>query len=82
MSVLKINYHKSEVVVFGVDEETKSRVANNLNFKVGSQPMKYIGFPISVRKLKMFRGVVDKMRKKLQPWNRAETLHLREADYN
>jgi hypothetical protein len=32
--------------------------------------MKYLGFPISNKKLKMwvFRGLVEKMRKKLHPW--------------
>jgi hypothetical protein len=53
MSGLKINYHKSEVVVFGVDKETESNIAKALNCTTGSLPMKYLGFPISDRKLKM-----------------------------
>jgi hypothetical protein len=70
MSGLKINYHKSEVIVFGAEEETKIRIANMLNCKPGALPMRYLGFPISDKKLKMevFRGTVEKMRKKLQPW--------------
>jgi hypothetical protein len=70
MSGLKINYHKSEEVVFGVDEDTGDQIANSLNCKKGVLPMKYLGFPISDKKLKMgaFKGVVEKMRKKLQPW--------------
>jgi hypothetical protein len=70
MSGLKINYHKSEVVVFGVDEETKTNIANMLNCARGVLPFKYLGFPISNRKLKAeaFSEVVAKMRKKLQPW--------------
>jgi hypothetical protein len=70
MSRLKINYHKSEVVVFGVDEETKTNIANMLNCARGVLPLKYLDFPISNRKLKVeaFSEIVEKMRKKLQPW--------------
>jgi hypothetical protein len=32
MSDLKMNYHKSEAFVFGMDENEKSRVANMLNY--------------------------------------------------
>jgi hypothetical protein len=69
MSGLKINYHKSEIVVFGVEKETETNIVKALNCTTRSLPMKYLGFPISDRKLKMeaFGGVVDKM-KKLQPW--------------
>jgi retron-type reverse transcriptase len=51
MSGLKINYHKSEVVTFGVDKENEDNIANMLNCKVGSLPMKYLGFPISDKRL-------------------------------
>ena len=67
---LKINYHKSDMVVFGVDQEEQQRVANILNCKVGALPMQYLGLPISDRHLgaNSFVGVVEKMRKKLAPW--------------
>jgi hypothetical protein len=70
MSGLKINYHKSEVIVSGAEEETKIRIANMLNCKSGALPIRYLGFPISDKKLRMevFRGTIEKMRKKLQPW--------------
>jgi hypothetical protein len=51
MSGLKINYHKSEVVTFGVDKENEDRIANMLNCKVWGLPMKYLGFPISDKRL-------------------------------
>jgi hypothetical protein len=51
MSGLKINYHKSEVVTFGVDKENEDRIANMLNCKVWGVPMKYLGFPISDKRL-------------------------------
>jgi hypothetical protein len=62
--------HKSEVVAFGADENYQTMIANTLNCKKGRLPMTYLGFPISDKKLKMeaFRGIGDKMRKKLQPW--------------
>ena len=47
MSGLKINYHKSEVIVFGVEEEEQQRIANMLNCKIGKLPMTYLGIPIS-----------------------------------
>ena len=66
---MKINYHKSEVLVFGVDKEEQDRVANMLNCKVGKLPLNYLGLPISDRKLgvKTFDKVQLKMRNKLQP---------------
>jgi len=70
MSGLKINYHKSEVLVFGVEESEQVRIANMLNYKIGSLPVNYLEIPISDRNLgvKDFKGMVSKMRKKLQPW--------------
>ena len=62
---LKINYHKSEVIVFGADQGEQQRVANILNYKVGALPMQYLGLPISDRHLRAnsFTCVVEKMGK-------------------
>jgi hypothetical protein len=70
MSGLKINFHKGEVVALGVDKQTEENIANMLNCKVGQLPMKYLGFPISDKRLGTgaFSGVVEKMRHRLQPW--------------
>ena len=67
---LKINCHKSEMIAFGVDEEEQQVLANILNCRIGQMPMKYLGFPISDRSLgvQVFKDMVEKMRKKLQPW--------------
>jgi hypothetical protein len=43
LSGLKINYHKSEAILFGMEEEEQVRIANMLNCKVGSLPMRYLG---------------------------------------
>jgi len=70
MSGLKINYHKSEVYVFGVNESRQTEFSNMLNCRKGELPMKYLGFPIHDKKLpvKAFEGLVNKMKGKLQPW--------------
>jgi hypothetical protein len=51
LSGLKINYHKSEAIFFGMEEEEQVRIANMLNCKVGSLPMRYLGIPLSDVKL-------------------------------
>ena len=70
MSGLKINYHKSELITFGMDSEEQHAIANMLNCKMGEMPMRYLGFPISSRNVGVggFKSIVEKMRKKLQPW--------------
>lgn len=45
---LKINYHKSELYVFGAEQGDNLRMANNSNYKLETLPMKYLGIPISV----------------------------------
>jgi hypothetical protein len=51
LSGLKINYHKSEVVTFGMEKGEEEKIANMLNCGVGKLPMKYLGFPISDSKM-------------------------------
>lgn len=70
LSGLKINYHKSEVFVFGVSQEEKERMANMLNCVFGSFPMKYLGIPISFKHINMesFRPLIHKLRNRLDPW--------------
>lgn len=53
MPGLKINYHKSEVFVFGESQVDKERKANMLNCVLGELPLKYLGIPISDRYLNM-----------------------------
>lgn len=67
---LKINFHKSEVLVFGVHQEEKEKLANMLNCTLGALPMIYLGIPISDKHLNMgaFNPMVQKMLKRLDPW--------------
>jgi hypothetical protein len=51
MSSLKINYHKSEVMVLGVPREESAKIAKLLNCKEGALPMRYLGIPVSNMKL-------------------------------
>jgi hypothetical protein len=75
MSGLKINYHKSEVMVLGVPVEESARIARMLNCKEGALPMKYLGILVSNKKMYfadlMFVGV--KVEKRLPVW---QGLHL------
>ena len=70
LSGLMINYHKSDVYVFGVDQERKEVLANMLNCRLGYWPMKYLGLPIFEHKVgsHAFTSLVDKMKKKLDRW--------------
>jgi hypothetical protein len=70
LSGLKINYHKSEVILFGYSEEEKEKKANMLNCRLGDLPIKYLGIPISDRVLGIgaFQGILNKMIKRLDPW--------------
>ena len=47
MSGLKINFDKSEVVVLGFSEEEQQRIADNLNCRLSSFPISYLGMPLS-----------------------------------
>lgn len=43
LSRLKINFHKSEVYAFGVNQESKEYMGNMPNCVLGNLPMKYLG---------------------------------------
>jgi hypothetical protein len=51
MSSLKINFHKTEVIVVGASKEDSTRIANCLNCKEGELPMKYLRIPVTTDKL-------------------------------
>jgi hypothetical protein len=69
MTGLKINFHKSEVYVFGYTQSEKERLANILNCVLGVIPLKYLGIPISGHHLGMgaFSPIFQKMCKRLDP---------------
>ena len=51
MSGLKINYHKSEVYVFGVEETRQIEISNMLNCKIEKLPMTRSYLPKHLRGL-------------------------------
>jgi hypothetical protein len=51
LSSMKINFHKSEVIVMGVEAEKHARVARILNCKQGKFSFTYLGFTMSDHKL-------------------------------
>jgi hypothetical protein len=65
MSGLKINFHKSEVFVFGAVQQERERMANMLNCSLGTLSMKYLGISISDGRLKpsVFDHFVGKIEK-------------------
>jgi hypothetical protein len=70
LSGLKINYHKSEVIVMGLSHEEQARVAHILNCQVGAFPFKYLGFPMSDRKLSIadLEPFVVIVGNRIEPW--------------
>ena len=70
LSGLKINYHKSDVFGFGMDQGEKECLANMLNCKLGAWPLKYLGIPIAESRLgsSAFNHIKQKMVKKIDPW--------------
>jgi hypothetical protein len=48
---MKTNFHKSEVIVLGVEQEEEARVARLLNCKQWKLPFTYLGFTLSDHKL-------------------------------
>jgi hypothetical protein len=67
---LKINFHKSEVFVFGVSQGDKELLANKLNYALGELPMKYLGFHVSDSHITIasFSHIVQKIYKRLDHW--------------
>jgi hypothetical protein len=70
MSGLKINFDKSEVVVSGLEEGAKQRVANLLNCKLGKFPIKYLGLPMSDCPLSVAEWgfLTEKVGHRVDPW--------------
>ena len=70
ISGMKINYHKSEVIVIGVPTTEQARVARLLNCQEGKFPFTYLGFPMSNHKLTIadLEPVVAKVGFRMDPW--------------
>jgi hypothetical protein len=65
MSGLKINYHKSELVTFGMEKEEHDLVDNMLNCKVRLMPISHTYIRIQTFRA---RGITMNIRDNLQAW--------------
>jgi hypothetical protein len=70
LSGMKIKFHKSEVIVMGVEAEEKARVAQLLNYKQGKIPFTYLGFTMSEHKTTIadMEPLVATVGKRAAPW--------------
>jgi hypothetical protein len=70
MSGLKINFEKSEVLLIGDDNTLALQCANIFNCQIGLFPLKYLGVPISARRLRVidWAKLEEKSAKKLEVW--------------
>jgi hypothetical protein len=70
LSGMKINFHKSEVIVMGADADEQARVARLLNCKQGKFPFTYLGFTMSDHKLSIadMESLVAAVGKKAALW--------------
>ncbi|KAE8789928.1 retrotransposon unclassified [Hordeum vulgare] len=70
MSGLKINFDKSEVVVLGYSEVEQHRIADNLNCKLASLPISYLGMPSAESRILVsgFDPLVGRVASRAEPW--------------
>lgn len=70
MSGLKINFDKSEVIVMGYSEAEQQRIADNLNCRLATFPIEYLGMPLSDSKvlLTAFDPLMGKVAARAEPW--------------
>ena len=68
---LKVNVGKSEIVPIG-EVNNLDALANILQCRVGSLPMKYLGMPLgsSFKTTSIWNPILEKMEKKLSGWKR------------
>ena len=70
MSGLKINFDKSEVVILGYSAEDQQRIADNLNCKLATFPVTYLGMPVRDSRIlvKDLDPLVERVKSKAAPW--------------
>jgi hypothetical protein len=70
LSGLKINFEKSEILSIGGDNEVGISFAEIFNCQIGLFPIKYLGVPISAKRLRVIGWVQleEKLGKNLDTW--------------
>lgn len=67
---LKINFYKSEVAILGYSEDELQWIANNLNFRISSFPIAYLGIPLSNSRvhLRVSLTLMGQVVSRSEPW--------------
>ncbi|KAE8783925.1 hypothetical protein D1007_42566 [Hordeum vulgare] len=70
MCGLKINFDKNEVVVLGYSKVEQQRIADNLNCKLASLPISYLGMPLAESRILVsgFDLLVGRVVSRAEPW--------------
>ncbi|XP_073357680.1 uncharacterized protein [Aegilops tauschii subsp. strangulata] len=70
MSRLKINFDKSEVVVLGFSAVEQQSIADNLNCRLATFPITYLGMSMADTKILMsaFDPMLGRMACRAEPW--------------
>ena len=70
LSGMKINYHKSDLLTLGLDEDENNSLARLFCCNIGSFPIKYLGVPLHFSKLRRedIQPVVDKLINRIAGW--------------
>ena len=64
-----MNYSKSDLIVFGKDEEWANGVARQLKCNLVQLPVTYLGVPLgNMRKMSSWQCVIDKVQSRLNTW--------------
>jgi hypothetical protein len=70
LSSLKINFHKSELFIFGEANDDANLYADLFGCDLGSFPINYLGIPIHYRRLTLaeWKIVEERLKKHLSSW--------------
>ena len=70
MSGLTINFHQSEILLFGGAIERKDLYQVIFTCILGETPLKYLGLPVSNKRIrnKMWKNVTEKIKKRCACW--------------
>lgn len=67
---LHINFNKSEVYCAGMSSQETARITEMSGFRISSLPFRYLGVPMSSKKLKAADcdALIDKMCSRIRVW--------------
>ncbi|OIT00882.1 hypothetical protein A4A49_60180, partial [Nicotiana attenuata] len=69
-SGLRANLGKSSVYFSGVKQDVKEQILTHLGFENGSLPFKYLGIPLSTKKIALmqWQPLIEKITTKIFSW--------------